>query len=150
MYQNLKILAVVPARGGSKGIKLKNLRKIEGVSLVSKAVKVALSCGYIDEVTVSTDHDEIMRESLLAGAHCPFIRPPELSGDAVADWDVLNHALNELEKNRGCFFDIILMLQPTSPMRTKKNICDAIHMLVDGGFDSVWSVSKTDSKHHPY
>ena len=150
MYQNLRVLAIIPARGGSKGIKLKNLKKIQDETLVARAVRVARSCDYIDQVTVSTDHEEILQESLRAGAHCPYIRPPEISGDRVSDWEVLNHALTEMESNEKSNFDIVLMLQPTSPMRKRDNISDAIRMLVDGGYDSVWSVSKTDSKHHPY
>ncbi|MEO9877000.1 MAG: acylneuraminate cytidylyltransferase family protein [Anderseniella sp.] len=149
MIDGRRILAVVPARGGSKGIPLKNLRKLGGVPLVALAGKVAGECKVIDRAVVSTDNEEIARVAESAGLPAPFRRPEELSGDRIADWDVLNHALEEMERIDNTTYDIVTMLQPTSPGRTKQHIEATLQKLVSGGFDAVWSVSETDSKHHP-
>lgn len=149
MYKGKRVLAVVPARGGSKGVKLKNLRPVGGVPLVALAGKIAAQCEFIDRAVVSTDHDEIARVAEQAGLLAPFRRPESLSGDRIGDWDVLMHALREMETRDGATYDIVLMLQPTSPSRTPKHVRDCTEKLVSGGFDSVWTVSETDSKGHP-
>lgn len=149
MIQGRKVLAVIPARGGSKGIPLKNLRCIDGKPLVVLAVEVAMQLSEVDCIVLSTDHQEIARVAMQAGAKVPFIRPPEISGDRVADWDVLNHALLETELHEGVAYDIILMLQPTSPLRTVDEVRGALQMMEGGGYDAVWTVSETDSKSHP-
>lgn len=150
MINRKRILAVVPARGGSKGIPLKNLQCIAGKSLVAIAGEVANAVGEIDRRIVSTDHIEIARVAKKAGLDCPFMRPEEISGDRVSDWDVLIDALHKVEEIDGIKYDIIVMLQPTSPMRESKDVLGVINMLIDGGYDSVWSVSVTDSKSHPF
>jgi len=150
MIDDKRILAVVPARGGSKGIPLKNLRCIDGKPLVAIAGEVANAVGEIDRRIVSTDHVEIARVAKKAGLDCPFMRPEEISGDRISDWDVLIDALYKVEEIDGIKYDIIVMLQPTSPMRKSKDVLGVINMLIDGGYDSVWSVSLTDSKSHPF
>lgn len=149
MIQGQRVLAVVPARGGSKGIPLKNLRKLGGVPLVALAGQVASDCELIDRAVVSTDHDKIARVAEEAGLAAPFRRPEELSGDRIGDWDVLNHALLEMERIDQVNYDIVLMLQPTSPGRNKQHIKATLQKLVSGAFDAVWTVSETDSKQHP-
>jgi len=143
------VLAVVPARGGSKGIKLKNLREINGVSLVEYACRVISELDYIDRAVVSTDHPGICKVAVEAGIEAPFMRPPKLAGDIVADVDVLTHALLETEKDDGLFYDIVVMLQPTSPMRKPDHVTQTVEKLIVGNFDAVWTISKTDSKAHP-
>ena len=149
MIEGRKVLAVVPARGGSKGIALKNLRKIGGRPLVALAGDVARRVPEIDRAVVSTDHDEIAKVAAQAGLEASFRRPPELSGDRIGGWDVLNHALLATEALDGVLYDIVVMLQPTSPMRTPANVSEAIRMLATGGWDSVVTVSQTDLKAHP-
>ncbi len=149
MYQNKRILAVVPARGGSKGIPLKNLRKIKGISLVGLAGTVARSIPYIDRAVVSTDHDEIAREALAHGLDAPFRRPVEISGDRIGDVEVLSHALTATEDDDGNRYDVVVMLQPTSPLRKAEHVKTVIEKLVNEDLDSVWTVSETDSKAHP-
>lgn len=149
MINGLSVLAVVPARGGSKGIKLKNLREVGGRPLVAIAGEVAVSVPEIDRAVVSTDHDEIARVAEAAGLAAPFRRPEALSGDRIGDFDVLVQALRFMEAHDGRRYDIVVMLQPTSPLRTPEMVSGAIRMLVEGGWDSVWSVSETDSKGHP-
>jgi CMP-N,N'-diacetyllegionaminic acid synthase len=149
MYRTRRVLAVVPARGGSKGIPLKNLRTVGGVPLVGRAGKVANALDWVDRSVVSTDHEEIARTAEAFGLSAPFRRPESLSGPVIGDWDVLDHALRTMEALDGVTYDIILMLQPTSPTRQPADVERTIEVLVDGGFDAVWTVSETDSKSHP-
>ena len=79
----------------------------------------------------------------------PFVRPEELSGDMVADWYVLHHALMECEKVDNSKYDVIVMLQPTSPLRRPEHVTATIEKLINGGYDAVWTVNETDSKGHP-
>jgi CMP-N,N'-diacetyllegionaminic acid synthase len=149
MISNKRILIVVPARGGSKGIPLKNLRKVDGVPLVAAVGKIIKSLSEIDQSVVSTDYEEIAIVAEDAGIAAPFRRPKELSGDRISDIEVLTHALLEMELIDSVTYDIIVMLQPTSPLRKAKHVMDTIKMLVDGAWDAVWTVSETDSKSHP-
>lgn len=149
MYEGKKILVVVPARGGSKGIKLKNLRLVAGVPMVARVGEIVAAVDWIDRAVVSTDHDEIARVAEKAGMAAPFRRPLELSGDRIGDFEVLVHALQTTEALDNCRYDIVVMLQPTSPLRRAEHIRAAIAKLVDGSWDAVWTVSETDSKSHP-
>ena len=149
MISNKQVLAVVPARGGSKGIIKKNLRTINGKPLVALVADVIREVPFIDKAVVSTDTEEIALVAEKNGLETPFLRPPNLSGDQVSDWEVLHHALLEIEKIDKTIYDIIIMLQPTSPLRRRKHIVDAVKMLEEGNWDSVWSVSKTEPKNHP-
>ena len=149
MINGLGVLVVVPARGGSKGILLKNLRKVNGIPLVASVGNIIKSIPEIDRSIVSTDHEEIASVAEDAGIAAPFRRPKGLSGDRVGDVEVLTHALLEMEMIDGVTYDIIVMLQPTSPLRKAEHVSDTIQMLIDGAWDAVWTVSETDSKSHP-
>ena len=149
MLDGRRILAVVPARGGSKGIKLKNLREIHGVSLVARVGHVVQKLPVLDRAVVSTDHEEIARAAEAAGLDAPFRRPEEISGDRIGDLDVLTHALETMEAIDGTTYDIVVMLQPTSPSRQPEHVHDCIAKLVAENLDSVWTVTETDSKAHP-
>jgi CMP-N-acetylneuraminic acid synthetase len=149
MFRDRRILAVVPARGGSKGIKLKNLRPVGGVPLVARVGHVVAKCMFVDRAVVSTDHSEIARVAVEAGLAAPFFRPAWLSGDRVSDWDVLTHALTTIEAIDGTQYDVVVMLQPTSPARTPEHVRNTVARLVENGLDAVWTVSETDSKSHP-
>jgi CMP-N,N'-diacetyllegionaminic acid synthase len=146
---NRRILAVCPARGGSKGIPLKNLKLFRGEPLVAHVGHIVSVLPMIDRAVVSTDHDGIAKTAEASGLGAPFRRPAELSGDQVADAAVLAHALEEMERRDDVRYDIVVMLQPTSPLREPEHVEGAIRMLVDGDWDAVWSVSETDSKSHP-
>ena len=150
MIDGLNILAVIPARGGSKGVPLKNLRKIGGVPIVELTARVASSVACIDRTVVSTDHEGIAESAIKGGADAPFRRPEKISGDRISDLQVLTHTVLEMEKQDNKIYDVIVMLQPTSPLRTKQHIIDSIEMLVNNNYDSVWTVSETDSKSHPF
>ena len=149
MINNKSVLAVVPARGGSKGIPLKNLQPVNGVPLVALVGRVLAALPEVDRAVVSTDHDEIAAVAEAAGIAAPFRRPDTLSGDRIGDIDVLIHALETCEKFDGVKYDIVLMLQPTSPLREAAHVRDCALKLVDGNWDAVWTVSQTDSKGHP-
>lgn len=149
MYKGRRILAVVPARGGSKGIPLKNLRRVGGRTLVGLVGTVVQQVTCIDRAIVSTDHNDIAEEAEANGISAPFRRPAELSGDRVGDVEVLQDALRKIEEIDNLVYEIVVMLQPTSPLRKAKHIKEAIRLLVDRGDDAVWSVTETDLKAHP-
>jgi CMP-N,N'-diacetyllegionaminic acid synthase len=149
MINKLKILAVIPARGGSKGIPLKNLKMVNNVPLVELAARVAKSVQCIDRIIVSTDNLDIANAAIKGGADAPFMRPEDLSGDFISDFEVLTHALLKIELLDKCKYDVIVMLQPTSPLRLSKHIIETIEKLTKNNFDSVWTISETDSKSHP-
>lgn len=149
MLNGKSILVVVPARGGSKGVKLKNIRKINGVPLVALVGHVVRQLPYVDRAVVSTDHPEIAEIAEKSGLDVPFMRPEQLSGDVVADGHVLHHALMECEKVDNRKFDIIIMLQPTSPFRKPFHVTETVEKLIKGRYDAVWTVSETGSKAHP-
>jgi CMP-N,N'-diacetyllegionaminic acid synthase len=150
MINDKKILVVIPARGGSKGVKLKNLREVRGLSLIGHVGKVISELPLIDRAVVSTDHDQIAAESEKYGLSVPFRRPEILSGDRIGDLEVLTHALIESEKMDQTEYDIIVMLQPTSPLRRPEDVLATINKLIDEQLDSTWTVSETDSKGHPF
>jgi CMP-N,N'-diacetyllegionaminic acid synthase len=149
MFKKKTVLAIVIARGGSKGIKLKNLRKINNQTLIWHVGKIIKKIKYLDKAIISTDHYRIANEALKAGIKAPFIRPKKIAGDNIRDVDVLKHALSKIEKLDKKKYDIILMLQPTSPIRTTSQIIDCLKILIKNSADSVWTVSKTDTKFHP-
>ena len=149
MIKQKRILAVVPARGGSKGIPLKNIYPLKGESLIARVAKFIKDISIIDKAIVSTDHPKIAEEAIEHGLNSPFVRPKKISGDRVPDWDVLIHALEYMENIDNVIYDIVLLLQPTSPMRKKDEVVGAINMLIEKNCDAVWTVSETDSKSHP-
>lgn len=149
MLEGKKILVVVPARGGSKGVKLKNIQPILGTPLIGYAAKVIDAIDFADRAVVSTDHEEIARIAESYGLEAPFRRPEHLSGDRIGDWDVLYHALKTMEEKDSCQYDIVVMLQPTSPLRTPEQVTSVVQKLIAENHDAVWTVSETDSKDHP-
>lgn len=149
MIGDKKILAVVPARGGSKTVEKKNIRPLLGVPLVAYVGSLVKELTSIDRAVVSTDDTEIAAAAAAAGLEAPFSRPAELSGDLIADVPVLRHALIECERIYGARFDVVVMLQPTSPLRKAAHVNSAIHKLVNEGWDAVWTISPTDVKYHP-
>ena len=149
MLNGKKVLTVVPARGGSKGVKLKNIHELCGRPLIDYTAATINQLNFIDKSVVSTDNTKIGNIAKSAGIDFVLKRPESLSGDFIGDWDVLNHALIECEKIFGKCFDLILMLQPTSPLRKVADVTGAVNYLLENQLDSVWSMSPTDSKNHP-
>jgi N-acylneuraminate cytidylyltransferase len=111
------ILAVIPARGGSKGIKRKNLVPIQGKSLVAHSIEHARASKWINRIFVSTEDDEIAEVARAAGAEVPFLRPDILAGDTVLDLPVFQHVLDELRQRESYMPDLVVHLRPTAPLR---------------------------------
>ena len=149
MISDRKVLAVVPARGGSKGIPKKNLKKVGGKSLVSLVGEVISKVPQIDRAVISTDDEEIAEEAECYGISAPFRRPEELSGDRISDLEVLVDALHRTEKIDGSVYDVIVMLQPTAPFRKAEQVEECLKILIKDSLDSVWTLTPTDSKSHP-
>lgn len=147
--KQLRVLAVVPARGGSKGVPLKNIRPLAGLPLIAHTAKTISQCEFIDRAVVSTDHPGIAKIATDHGLDNPELRPSDLAGDQVGDLPVLVHALTSSEKRYDERYDIVLMLQPTSPIRTTEQIHEATTKIASGLHDTVWSISPTDLKFHP-
>lgn len=145
MTQVKKILAVIPARGGSKRLPRKNIMPLAGKPLIHWAIESGIKCARVDTVVVSTDCQEIARQALEAGADVPFIRPKDLSEDHSSSVDVAMHSL-EFYANKDVYFDYILLLQPTSPLRNQEHVSEAIDVLVDKKADAVISVCELE---HP-
>lgn len=146
---SVKVLAIIPARGGSKGIKRKNLVPFNGKPLVAHSIIHALGSQLVNRVIVSTDDEEIQRTALGFGAETPFLRPRELAEDQVLDLPVFEHALRFLEDTEGYRPDLVVHLRPTAPHRMPEWIDAAVHLLqAHPEADSVRSVSEPDK--HPY
>lgn len=133
------VLAIIPARGGSKALPGKNLLPLAGQSLVARAAAVARESGVVDRVILSTDSPEIADEGRRAGIEVPFMRPPALAGDDTPMLSVVLHAVEALEAD-GWMATIVLLLQPTSPLRRPAHVRTAVATLRESGADSVVSV----------
>ena len=145
----MKILTIIPARGGSKGIRLKNLSKIYGKPLVAYSIEHSLASKLINRTIVSTDNEEIAKVSEEYGAEIPIFRSKELAGDRILDLPVFEHMLTYLKKEENYEPEIVVHLRPTSPYREPKWIDSAINLLVENpSADSVRSVSEPSQ--HPY
>jgi len=137
----LKIVGIVPARGGSKGIPKKNLKKIAGKPLIQYTFESALK-SKINKIVVSTDDKKIEKFSKSQGIDTTIIRPKSLATDSAKTFDVVKHTINYLKQNENYEPDIVIILQPTSPLRTSMMIDDSIDLLKHNNSSSVISVSK--------
>ena len=125
------VLAIIPARGGSKGLPRKNLRPIAGKPMIAYSVDAACRCPLVTRTIVSTDDDDIAEVARQAGAEVPFMRPPELATDRAPTEPVLQHALAYVEKEEGQPVDIVLFLQPTDIMRRGRILDKVLQPLLD-------------------
>jgi CMP-N,N'-diacetyllegionaminic acid synthase len=123
------LLAVIPARGGSKGLPGKNLRPLAGLPLIAHSIRLAERCPEIDQCIVSTDSEEIASVARAYGAQVPFLRPAALAQDDTPIWAVLQHALDEMEQRGNQRFESLLLLQPTVPCRLPEDLSRAMQML---------------------
>lgn len=146
MLDGLKVLALIPARGGSKGIKKKNIIDILGKPLIAYTIEAALGSQFIDDAVVTTDSEEIKSVALEYGAQVPFLRPAQLASDEATTLDAVLHAIDAL-KTQGKEYDILLLLQPTAPLRTGDDIDRALLMFKDKEYRSLLSISEV--KDHP-
>jgi CMP-N-acetylneuraminic acid synthetase len=141
-------LGVIPARGGSKGLPGKNLRKLGSLSLIGQAVASARESALLGRFIVSTDSPEIAEEARRHGAEVPFLRPAEFATDQAGMLPVLQHAVRWLESSAGVRPDLIVTLQPTSPFRTGAEIDATIRKVIETGSDSGQTLS--EASYHPY
>lgn len=145
MKKNL-FLAIIPARGGSKGIKKKNIIEVCGKPLIDYTIRPVLELvaeGIVDTCIVSTDDTEIADVSKTIGADVPFLRPAELSTDNAKSIDLMLHAIDFYEK-KNINFDAVILLQPTCPLRTREDILEAINIFNSNNEDSLISVYKEE------
>lgn len=140
-----KVLALIPARGGSRRLPGKNLLELCGEPITVWSIKAAQQSKYVDRIVVSTDSDEIAEVARAAGADVPFMRPNYLASDTASSLDVVKHALNELNQKGQCY-EFIVLLQPTSPLRTSKHIDESFELLQSKDADAIVGVTELD---HP-
>lgn len=147
MYNNKKILAIIPARGGSKGLPGKNIKPLCGKPLIGWTIEQAQSSKYIDEIFVSTDSNEIAAVAEDFGIKVPFLRPAELATDTSPSSAFVLHTI-DYYRNKGQEFDYILLLEPTSPLRDITDINIAIEQLLNHDTaKSIVGVSKVEATH---
>lgn len=139
MYKNDKVLAIIPARAGSKRLVNKNIQKLNGKPLICWTIDSAKKSRYIDKIVVSTDSKEIQSLATDSGVEAPFIRPAILSNDTADSLSVLKHSI-EFFKNQ---FEYVILLQPTSPLRNSDDIDNAIE-IIDDNIPAIVSVCKTE------
>ena len=147
--KRLEIMGLIPARGGSKGIPGKNLRLLGGKSLVARAVESGLQSRLVGRIVLSTDSEAIAEEGRRAGAEVPFLRPADLAKDDTPSSAVVVHALEWLEEHEGTHPDILVLLQPTAPLRRGHHVDEALDLLVSTGGRIVVSVTPVPGHFHP-
>jgi CMP-N,N'-diacetyllegionaminic acid synthase len=148
MYHEQSILAIIPARGGSKGVPRKNIKLLAGKPLLAWTIEAAKNSKYIDRIIVSTEDEEIRDIALACGAEVPFLRPVELAQDDTPGISPVLYTIKKLSEQNKRNYDLIFLLQPTSPLRNEKHIDEAIEMLLNNSehFDSLISVTELE---HP-
>ncbi|MES2594357.1 MAG: acylneuraminate cytidylyltransferase family protein [Verrucomicrobiota bacterium] len=143
----MNVVAVITARGGSRGLPRKNILPLAGKPLIAHSITVALQAKRVRRVILSTDDEEIMQVALEHGAEVPFVRPPELSTPDAAHIDVMLHVVQWLE-DQGDLPDAVLLLQPTTPLRMPEDLDGAVNLLESTGCPAVVGVGPAES--HPY
>jgi|TARA_B110000495_G_scaffold203413_1_gene226975 CMP-N-acetylneuraminic acid synthetase len=143
IINSFSVLAIIPARGGSKGLPGKNIREICGKPLIAWSIQAALDCSIINRLIVSTEDDEIAKIAEQFGAEIPFMRPVEFAQDDSPGIDPVLHAINVLPEH-----DFVLLLQPTSPLRSAEDISGIIEFAIEHNAQSV--VSVCEASVHPF
>ena len=141
-----KILCVIPARSGSKGLRNKNIRILNKKPLIAWSIIAAKKCKLIDKIIVSTDSTKIAKVAKKYGAETPFIRPKKFATDKASSFSVLKHAI-EFYKNQNINYDYILMLEPTSPLRDINDIIYCINKIKKTNIKTIVSLTKVEDQH---
>ncbi|EIJ42663.1 CMP-N-acetylneuraminic acid synthetase [Beggiatoa alba B18LD] len=144
MYKNYSFIAIIPARGGSKGVKRKNIRLLAGKPLITWTIQAAQQSKYLDRTILSSEDAEIIATARQCGCEVPFIRPAELALDETSGIEPIIHAIQTLSEQ----YDYVVILQPTSPLRIASDIDQAIQRCIDQQAD--FCVSVTEAETHPY
>ena len=146
----MNVLGVIPARGGSKRVKRKNIRPLAEKPLIAYTIQSAIKSKKINRLIVSTDDPEIAKIAEEYGAEVPFLRPASLAQDDTPDQPVFQHALKSLSKQDGYEPDIVLNLRPTTPFKTPKTIAKVIEKMRETKADIVRTMSPVEGVNHPY
>ena len=147
--KNMRILGLIPARGGSKGIPRKNIKLLDGKELIRYSIEIGLRCEGLDEIMVSTEDEEIAKISKAAGASIPYLRPENLADDKSPTIETVIHVLNYYEK-QGNPFDAICLLQPTVPFRNLGDLNLVIQKFKETEADSLISVRAVPHIYNPH
>lgn len=145
----MKILGIIPARGGSKGIPNKNIKKLNAIPLLGYVAKDAIASKLLSKVIISTDSEQIGEIATQFGVEFPFLRPEEFSGDKAPSIDVVKHALTQLSQ-KGENYDAVCLLQPTSPFKPKGFIDTCIQKFISKDLDSLVSVLEVPHEFNPH
>jgi CMP-N-acetylneuraminic acid synthetase len=140
-------LGVIPARGGSKSVPRKNIALLHGRPLIAYTIEAARASRRLTHFLVSSEDPEIIAVAADCGAPVPFVRPAELATDVAPTLPVVQHAVREMERMEGIIFEIVVLLQPTTPLRCAQDIDAAVAKLIDTGADSVVSVVDVGAYH---
>jgi len=146
--KHASVLAMITARGGSKGLPRKNIRTLAGKPLIAHTIENASEAHLLDRTVISTDDEEIMAVAREYGGDVPFLRPEGLARDESSVYPVLTHALRWLREHQGYSPDYVMLLQPTSPLRTAEDIDRCVELALEHNADGI--VSLTEVKAHPY
>ena len=142
------ILAVIPARGGSKRLPRKNILNCGGKPLIAHTIQAAANSSTLTDIVFSTDDEEIKAVAETYGAYAPFLRPKSLATDLITNKDVVKHALFWMENHKNIEYDYIILLQPTSPLRKSEHINNAVNILLQSERPTLASVSGPIKKRH--
>ena len=142
-----EVLAVIPARGGSKGVPKKNIHPVKGKPLIIYTIKVAKKCEMITDLVVSTDDSEIREISAENGVEVPFVRPADLATDTALAIPTIQHSVTMMEKKKKTVYDIVVMLQPTTPLRSVNDISESLQLLLNSDADGIISVVQVNNFH---
>lgn len=145
----MRVVGLIPARGGSKGVPRKNIRLLCGKPLLSYTAEAALRSGVLDRVVLSTEDEEIARTGRECGLDVPFVRPADLARDNTPTVPVVQHALQWLQ-DHGERFDAVCLLQPTNPFRRAEDIAGCLSLLETSGADAVVTVLPVPAEHNPH
>lgn len=145
MYNNKRFLAIIPARSGSKGLKDKNIKKLNGKPMIAYTIEAASKSGIFDNIVVSTDSQAYADIAKAYGASVPFLRPDYLASDEATTNDVTVYTISKL-KQSGFSYDYLMILQPTSPLRQPEDVIGAVKLLFEKDATSIVSVCEVE---HP-
>jgi N-acylneuraminate cytidylyltransferase/CMP-N,N'-diacetyllegionaminic acid synthase len=149
MINHKKVLAIIPARGGSKGLPGKNIRLLNDIPLVAWPIKAALNSKYIDRVIVTTDDAEIAKVALQYGAEIPFMRPAEFANDTSPSSEAIIHAIHFCTNTDGAY-DYLVLLEPTSPLTESTDVDRALEILVASEGLAIVGTSRVEATHPVY
>lgn len=144
-----RVLGVIPARGGSKRLRRKNIKALCGHPLIAYTIKAAQKATLLTDYLVSSEDEEILEIARSYGASAPFVRPDHLSTDKVRNIEVVLHALHYMENERNQLYDIVILLQPTCPVRKPEHIDEAIKLLSESELETIASVKGPYKKRDP-